>query len=109
MMWLMNFVTFSIPNFPGLVANEYSYSQSSYFIDDKKLVLCSCDKAGHPWIYVLKENKLIRNVQLNSVVDPWPLHCTYFPSLVLIPGGPREEVLLTSLVFITLISLLVWF
>ncbi|KAF2545408.1 hypothetical protein F2Q70_00023284 [Brassica cretica] len=92
----MNFRTFSIPNFPGLVANEYSYSQiqPSYFINDKRLVLCSCDETGHPWIYVVEENKLISKVQLNDVVDPWPLHCTYFPSLVPVPGGPREEVLL---------------
>lgn len=92
----MNFRTLSIPNFPGLVAKEYSYPQTqpSYFINDKRLVLCSSDETGHPWIYVVEENKLISKVQLNDVVDPWPLHCTYFPSLVPVPGGPREEGLL---------------
>ncbi|CAG7877382.1 unnamed protein product [Brassica rapa] len=90
----MNFRTLSIPNFPGLVSNEYSSSQPSYFIDDKRLVLCSCDETGHPWIYVVEENKLISKVQLNDVFDPWPLHCTYFPSLVPVPRGPREEALL---------------
>ncbi|WZY95333.1 hypothetical protein YC2023_067662 [Brassica napus] len=86
--------TLSIPNFPGLVSNEYSSSQPSYFIDDKRLVMCSCDETGHPWIYILKENKLISKVKLNSVVDPWPVHCTYFPSLVPVPGSPIEEALL---------------
>ncbi|KAH0880628.1 hypothetical protein HID58_068022, partial [Brassica napus] len=81
----MNFRTLSIPNFPGL---------PSYFIDDKRLVMCSCDETGHPWIYIVKENKLISKVKLNSVVDPWPVHCTYFPSLVPVPGSPREEALL---------------
>ncbi|CAN7001002.1 unnamed protein product, partial [Brassica rapa subsp. trilocularis] len=90
----MNFRTLSIPNFPGLVSNEYSSSQPSYFIDDKRLVMCSCDETGHPWIYILKENKLISKVKLNSVVDPWPVHCTYFPSLVPVPGSPIEEALL---------------
>ena len=90
----MNFRTLSIPNFPGLVSNEYSSSQPSYFIDDKRLVMCSCDETGHPWIYIVKENKLISKVKLNSVVDPWPVHCTYFPSLVPVPGSPREEALL---------------
>ncbi|CAH8328609.1 unnamed protein product [Eruca vesicaria subsp. sativa] len=81
----MNFMTFSIPNFPSLVPDEFTDSQTSYFIDDKRLVLCSCDETGHPWIYVVEENKLIRKVQLDDVVDPWPLHCTYFPSLVPVP------------------------
>ncbi|KAG2306012.1 hypothetical protein Bca52824_025760 [Brassica carinata] len=89
----MNFMTLPISNFPSL-HEEFPYSQPSYFIDDKRLVLCSCDETGHPWIYVVKENKLISKVQLNSVVDPWPLHCTYCPCLVPVPGVPREEVLL---------------
>ncbi|CDY15076.1 BnaC03g44370D [Brassica napus] len=87
----MNFMTLSIPNFPGLVPNKYSYSQPSYFIQHKRLVMCSCDETGKPWIYVVEENKLISKVHMSSVVDPWPLHCTYFPSLVPVPGGRRKE------------------
>ncbi|KAG5402038.1 hypothetical protein IGI04_016645, partial [Brassica rapa subsp. trilocularis] len=79
----VSFMTFSIPNFPSLVqAEPYSHQQPSYYIDDKRLVMCSCDENGQAWIYVLGENKLISIVQLDSVVDPWPSHCTYFPSLV---------------------------
>ncbi|KAG2306011.1 hypothetical protein Bca52824_025759, partial [Brassica carinata] len=62
----MNLMALSIPNFPGLVLDEYSYSQPSYFIDDKRLVLCSCDETGYPWIYVVEENKLVSEVQLNG-------------------------------------------
>ncbi|CAN6812175.1 unnamed protein product [Brassica oleracea] len=87
----MNFMTLSIPNFPGLVPNKYSYSQPSYFIQYKRLVMCSCDETGKAWIYVVEENKLISKVRMSSVVDPWPLHCTYFPSLVPVPGGRRKE------------------
>ncbi|CAA7050404.1 unnamed protein product [Microthlaspi erraticum] len=83
----MNFMTFSIPNFPGLV--QY-YSKPSYFIDDKKLVVCSCDETGQAWIYVVEGNKLINKVQVDSAVDRWPSHCTYFPSLVPVPRGQRE-------------------
>ncbi|KAF8094173.1 hypothetical protein N665_0368s0012 [Sinapis alba] len=90
----MNFMSLSIPNFPGLVPSEYRYTQPSYFIDNNRLVLCFCDGIGYPCIYVVEENKLISKVQLNDVVDPWPLHCTYFPSLVPVPGGSREEALL---------------
>ncbi|XP_019094498.1 PREDICTED: putative F-box/kelch-repeat protein At1g32430 [Camelina sativa] len=86
----MSFMEVSIPNMPDLVQTE-SYSQPSYFIDGKRLVICSCDENGRAWIYVVRENKLISKTQLDSVVDPWPLHCTYFPSLVLIPGGKREK------------------
>ncbi|CAN8269231.1 unnamed protein product [Cochlearia groenlandica] len=74
--WL-NFMTFSIP---------------SYFIDDKRLVVCSCDENGQAWIYVLEGNKLVNKVKLHSVADSWPLHCTYFPSLVILPRGPVQEV-----------------
>ena len=90
----MNFMTFSIPNFPGLVQTSY-WQKPSYFIDsNERLVLCSCDETGKAWIYVMGENKLISKVHLDSVADPWPVHCTYFPSLVPVPGSPIEEALL---------------
>ncbi|KAG7593678.1 F-box associated domain type 1 [Arabidopsis thaliana x Arabidopsis arenosa] len=81
----MSFMEVSIPNMPDLVQTKFYY-QPSYFIDDKRLVICSCDETGRAWIYVVGENKLINKVRLDSVADPWPLHCTYFPNLVLIPG-----------------------
>ena len=86
----MSFMEVSIPNMPDLVQTK-TYSQPSYFIDGKRLVICSCDETGRAWIYVVEENKLISKTQLDSVVDPWPLHCTYFPSLVMVPGGQSEE------------------
>ena len=86
----MNFMTFSIPNFPGLVQTSY-WQKPSYFIDsNERVVVCSCDETGKAWIYVMGRNKLISKVQLDSVVDPWPLHCTYFPSLVPVPRGQRD-------------------
>ncbi|KAF8118192.1 hypothetical protein N665_0006s0185 [Sinapis alba] len=57
----------------------------------RRLVVCCCDKTGKPWIYVMGDNKLISKVHLDSVPDPWPLHCTYFPSLVSVPRGQRHE------------------
>jgi len=86
----MSFMEVSIPNMSDLVQTK-TYSQPSYFIDGKRLVICSCDETGRAWIYVVEENKLISKTQLDSVVDPWPLHCTYFPSLVMVPGGQSEE------------------
>ncbi|CAH2076312.1 unnamed protein product [Thlaspi arvense] len=80
----------SIPDFPGLFQTETN-CEPSYFIEDKRLVVCSCDKTGKAWIYVAGENKLISKVQLDSVVGHWPLHCTYCPSLVPVPRGQREE------------------
>ncbi|RID67069.1 hypothetical protein BRARA_D02173 [Brassica rapa] len=88
----VSFMTFSIPNFPSLVqAEPYSDQQPSYYIDNKRLVMCSCDENGQAWIYVLGENKLISIVQLDSVVDPWPSHCTYFPSLVPVPREKKMK------------------
>ncbi|KAF2566855.1 hypothetical protein F2Q68_00028006 [Brassica cretica] len=72
-------------------AEPYYYRQPSYFIDDKRLVVCSCDENGQAWIYVLGENKLISKVQLDSVVGFWPSHCTYFPSLVPVPRDQKNE------------------
>ncbi|CAG7880627.1 unnamed protein product [Brassica rapa] len=87
----MNFMTFSIPNFPGLVPFAYP-QQPSYFIHkNERLVVCFCDESGKAWIYVMAENKLIEKVKIESVVDPWPLHCTYFPNLVSVPQGLRDE------------------
>ncbi|KAG2285525.1 hypothetical protein Bca52824_045129 [Brassica carinata] len=88
----MNFMILLIPNIPRLVqAEPYYYRQPSYFIDDKRLVVCSCDENGQAWIYVLGENKLISKVQLDSVVGFWPSHCTYFPSLVPVPRDQKDE------------------
>ncbi|KAG2309140.1 hypothetical protein Bca52824_028888 [Brassica carinata] len=81
----VNFMTLSIPSFPSLVPTKVYSQQPSYFIDDKRLVVCSCDETGQAWIYVFGGNKLIDKVRIDSVVDPWPLHCTYFPSLVPVP------------------------
>ncbi|VYS47807.1 unnamed protein product [Arabidopsis thaliana] len=86
----MSFMEVSIPTMPDLEHPKF-YSQPSYFIDGKRLVICSYDETGRAWIYVVGGNKLVSKTQLDSVVDPWPLHCTYFPSLVLVPGGQREE------------------
>ncbi|CAN6974748.1 unnamed protein product [Brassica rapa subsp. trilocularis] len=41
----MNFMEVSAPNLPTLVQTR-SYSQPSFFIDDKRLVVCSCDETG---------------------------------------------------------------
>ncbi|CAH8278989.1 unnamed protein product [Arabidopsis lyrata] len=84
--WI-NFMEVSSPNFPSLVY----YSQPSYFIEDKRLVVCSWDKIGRAWIYVLGENKLISKSHIDYVVDPWPFHCTFIPSLVPVPRSQREE------------------
>ncbi|CAF1697076.1 unnamed protein product [Brassica napus] len=87
----MRLMNFSIPNFPRLAQATY-YQQPSYFIDNnERLVVCCCDKTGKPWIYVMGDNKLISKVHLDSVADPWPLHCTCFPSLVPVPRGQRDE------------------
>ncbi|CAG7877946.1 unnamed protein product [Brassica rapa] len=89
----MTFMEVSIPDLPYLVQKQ-SYPQPSYFIDDKRdkrLVVCSCDVNGRAWIYVVGESKLISKTRLDSVVDPWPLHCTCFPSLVMVHGCPRED------------------
>ncbi|KAG7594345.1 F-box associated domain type 1 [Arabidopsis thaliana x Arabidopsis arenosa] len=80
----MNFTEVSTPNLPDLV-------KPSYFIDHKKLVVCSCDETGKAWIYVMGDNKLISKIQIDSVVDPWPLHCTCFPSLVPVPRSQTKE------------------
>ncbi|KAG7579122.1 F-box associated domain type 1, partial [Arabidopsis thaliana x Arabidopsis arenosa] len=75
----MNFMNFSSPNLPDL------YSKPSYFIEDKRLVVCSCNDTGRAWIYILGDNKLICKTRIDCVVDPWPLHCTFIPSLVPVP------------------------
>ncbi|KAG7579143.1 Galactose oxidase/kelch beta-propeller [Arabidopsis thaliana x Arabidopsis arenosa] len=86
----MNFMTFSSPNLPDLV-ETVTYTEPSYFIEDKRLVVCSCDNTGHAWIYILGDNKLICKNRIDCVVDPWPLHCTFVPSLVPVPARCRRE------------------
>ncbi|ESQ48213.1 hypothetical protein EUTSA_v10022412mg [Eutrema salsugineum] len=87
----MKFMTVSVPEVPGLVQNK-TYTDPSYFIDDKRLVVCFCDENRKAWIYVLGENKLISKVQIDSALCHRPLqHCTYFPSLVPVPRGQRED------------------
>ncbi|CAA7048457.1 unnamed protein product [Microthlaspi erraticum] len=86
--WI-SLMSFPILDLPSLVLKRYS--QPSYFIDDKRLVVCSCDETGWAWIYVMGENKLISKTRIDSVVDKWPKHCTYFPSLVPIPRGQRAK------------------
>ncbi|KAF2554985.1 hypothetical protein F2Q68_00017989 [Brassica cretica] len=80
----MNFMEVSIPNLPDLV-------QPSYFINDKRLVVCSCDKDGQAWIYVVENNNLISKTKIDLVADFWPSHCSFIPSLVSVPGVKREE------------------
>jgi len=46
--WI-NFMTLSSPNLPNLV-DTISYSRPSYFIEDKRLVGCACDKNGRAYI-----------------------------------------------------------
>ncbi|KAF3555131.1 hypothetical protein F2Q69_00017412 [Brassica cretica] len=87
----VNFIRLSIPSFPSLVPTNLYSQQPSYFIDDKRLVVCSCDETGQAWIYVFGENRLINKVRIDSVVGPWPLHCTYFPSLVPVPRGQIDK------------------
>ncbi|EOA39279.1 hypothetical protein CARUB_v10012288mg [Capsella rubella] len=87
-----SFMEVSVHTIPDLVKTEpYLQSQPSYFIDGKRLVICSCDETGQAWIYVVGENRLISKTKLDSMVECWPRHCTYFPSLVLIPGGKSED------------------
>ncbi|CAA7048456.1 unnamed protein product [Microthlaspi erraticum] len=86
----MSLMTFSDPDLPSLV-ETISYSQPSYFVDDKRLVVCSCDENGRAWVYVMGENKLISKTRIDSVVDKWPTHCTYFPSLAPIPRSQRQK------------------
>ncbi|KAG7583832.1 F-box associated interaction domain [Arabidopsis suecica] len=80
----MNFMTFLSPNLPDLV-ETVNYSEPSYFIEGKRLVVCSCDNTGHAWIYILGDNKLISKTRIDCVVDTLPLHCTFVPSLVAVP------------------------
>ena len=81
----MNFMEVSIPNLPDLV-------QPSYFINDKTLVVCSCDKDGQAWIYVVENNNLISKTKIDLVADNfWPSHCSFIPSLVSVPGVKKEE------------------
>ncbi|KAL1223672.1 F-box/kelch-repeat protein [Cardamine amara subsp. amara] len=79
-------VSSPLNNLPDLVD-----SHPSYFIEDKRVVVCSCDQTGRAWIYVLGENKVISKTRLDSVVDPWPSHCSFTPGLVPVPRGQREE------------------
>ena len=58
MVW-MNFMTFSSPNLPELVETGIYSNKRSYFIEDKRLVVCSYDNAGQASIYILGDNKLI--------------------------------------------------
>ncbi|KAG7583831.1 F-box associated domain type 1 [Arabidopsis suecica] len=89
--WI-NFMTFSSPNLPDLV-ETVTYTKPSYFIQDKRLVVCSCHNTGHARIYILGDNKLISKTRIDCVVDPWPLHCTFVPSLVPVPARCRKEAL----------------
>ncbi|KAF3612099.1 hypothetical protein DY000_02046804 [Brassica cretica] len=86
----MNFMEVSAPNLPTLVQTR-SYSQPSFFIDDKRLVVCSCDETGRAWIYVMGNNNLIRKIKIDLVVDPWPLHCSFTLSLISVPRGQEGE------------------
>ncbi|CAN8303698.1 unnamed protein product [Cochlearia groenlandica] len=87
--WVM-FMEVSAPNTPSLRTNGYG-SRPSYYIEDKRLVVCSCDENCQAWVYVMGNNKFISTTKLDLVVDACPWHCTYFPSLVSVPPGQREE------------------
>ncbi|EOA32233.1 hypothetical protein CARUB_v10015491mg [Capsella rubella] len=84
----MNYMSFSSPNLPALV-ETVRFSQPSYFIEGKRLAVCSCDNNGQAWIYLLEDDKLISKTCLDDVVSRWPLHCTFVPSLVQVPA--RDE------------------
>ncbi|XP_019096464.1 PREDICTED: F-box/kelch-repeat protein At3g16580-like [Camelina sativa] len=86
--WIM-FMKVSSPNLPDLV--DINYTQPSYFIEDKRLLVCSCDEAGRAWIYVFGENSLISKTHIDYVVDHWPSHCTFIPSLVSVPVKVNEK------------------
>ncbi|EOA32551.1 hypothetical protein CARUB_v10015840mg [Capsella rubella] len=79
-----NFMTLSDPNLPDLV-ETVRYYQPSYFIEGKRLVVCSCDNTGQAWIYILGDNELISKTRIDDMVRRWPLHCTFIPSLVQVP------------------------
>ncbi|EOA32425.1 hypothetical protein CARUB_v10015699mg [Capsella rubella] len=84
--WIM-FMEVSSPNLPYLV--DIVRSQPSYFIKDKRLVVCSCDKTGRAWIYVFGGNSLISKTRIDYVVESWPSHYTFSPSLVPVPRAQR--------------------
>ncbi|XP_010468516.1 PREDICTED: F-box/kelch-repeat protein At3g16580-like [Camelina sativa] len=86
--WIM-FMKVSSPNLPDLV--DINYTQPSYFIEDKRLVVCSCDETGRAWIYVFGENSLISKTHIDYVVDHWPSHYTFIPSLVPVPVKVNEK------------------
>ncbi|XP_010468209.1 PREDICTED: putative F-box protein At3g16590 [Camelina sativa] len=80
-------MTVSIPNFPRLQNHTRCNSQPSYFIDnndDKRLIVCTCDEIGKPWVYIVKGDRF-KKIQMGFEVDPWPFHLVYVPSLVPIP------------------------
>ncbi|EOA33022.1 hypothetical protein CARUB_v10016353mg [Capsella rubella] len=82
----MNYMSFSSPKLPDLV-ETVRFSQPSYFIEGKRLAVCSCDNNGQAWIYLLEDDKLISKTCLDDVVSRWPLHCTFVPSLVQVPAA----------------------
>ncbi|EOA33109.1 hypothetical protein CARUB_v10016447mg [Capsella rubella] len=84
----VNFMNFSCPSVPNLAVETIYYTQPSYFIEDKRLVVCSCDTYGHTYIYVFGDNWLISETRIDNV--SWPLHCTFIPSLVPVPARDRR-------------------
>lgn len=81
------FMTVSIPNLSVLQDNTFSVSQPSYFIDnndDKRLIVSTCDEIGKSCIYIVKGDRF-KKIPMDFVVDPWPYHLVYVPSLVPIP------------------------
>lgn len=60
-------MTVSIPDFPGLQDNKYillySVSQPSYFIDDKGLIVCTCDEIGQACIYIVRREDSVSSGQ----------------------------------------------
>ncbi|EOA33019.1 hypothetical protein CARUB_v10016350mg [Capsella rubella] len=86
--WI-KFMEVSSPNLANLV--DTLMSQPSYFIQDERLVVCSCDQTCRACIYVFRKNRLISKTRIDHVVEPYPLHCSFIPSLVPVPPGQREE------------------
>ncbi|CAN8269229.1 unnamed protein product [Cochlearia groenlandica] len=88
--WI-KFMEVSSPSLLDLIHTGYD-SRLSYYIENKRLVMCSCDQTARVWIYVVEGNKLISKTQISCVGNSsWPLHCTYFPRLVSVPQGQKDE------------------
>ncbi|KAJ4904967.1 Jacalin-related lectin 38 [Raphanus sativus] len=81
----MKFMNVSVPEWSSFKVVSFWYPPS-YFIDDKShsLVLCSYNEERKATIYIAKGDKF-NEIKINDLVDDYPRHRTYFPSLVQVP------------------------